>query len=124
MIQGLLILNDASYVPHRWHGTLLAIAISAIATFFNTYGAKHLPTLEGIILILHIFGFFAILIPLWVLAPRNTADVVFTQFTNGGGWSSIGLACLVGMISPIYAFVGPDSATHMGRCTPFLSFYT
>jgi hypothetical protein len=81
-------------------------AISLIATLINTYGASQLPTMEAIILILHVFGFFVVMIPLWVMAPRAPAEVVFTQFTNGGGWSSIGLACVIGQITPIYSFVG------------------
>ena len=58
-------------------------------------------------------GFFAILVPLWVLAPRNTAEAVFTQFTDGGNWGSIGLSCLIGIFSPVFSFIGPDSATHV-----------
>ncbi|KAJ9660474.1 hypothetical protein H2201_006896 [Coniosporium apollinis] len=56
MIQGLLVLNYENYVPERWHGTLLLVAIALVATFVNTYGARHLPMLEGIILLLHILG--------------------------------------------------------------------
>jgi choline transport protein len=70
---------------------------------------------ENVILVLHITGFFAILIPLWALAPRNSAEMVFTQFTDGGNWGSIGLSCLVGMLGPVFTFIGPDSATHMAE---------
>lgn len=56
MIQGLLVLNYENYVPERWHGTLLLVAIALVAAFVNTYGARHLPMLEGIILLLHILG--------------------------------------------------------------------
>lgn len=114
-IQSLLVINDASYVFENWQTTLFIIAISFFAIIFNTYLANRLPLVEGIVLILHICGFFAILIPLWVLAPRNTADAVFTQFTDGGNWGNIGLSCLVGMLSPIFSFIGPDSAVHMSE---------
>lgn len=114
-IQSLLVINDSSYDFQRWHGTLLIIAISFLAIIFNTNLAKHLPLVEGIILILHICGFFAILIPLWILAPRNSAESVFTEFTDGGGWGNIGLSCLIGMLSPVFSFIGPDSATHMSE---------
>jgi len=113
MIQGLIVLNNPNYNPTRWQGTLFTIAISLVATFFNTYGAKHLPLLEGLILFLHIFGFFAILIPLWVLSPKNSAKDVFTTFQDNGGWGSIGTASVIGQIGPIFAFVGPDAGTHM-----------
>ncbi|KAF2400463.1 amino acid transporter [Trichodelitschia bisporula] len=115
MIQALIVLWDETYTPTRWQGTLLTIAIALIATFFNTYGAKQLPLLEGFILLLHVFGFFGILIPLWVVAPKQEASKVFGSFSDGGGWGSIGTACLVGMISPIFSFIGPDAGTHMSE---------
>ena len=51
----------------------------------------------------------------WVLAPRNAATVVFTQFTDSGGWSSMGLALMVGQISAIYACICSDAAAHMSE---------
>lgn len=114
-IQSLLAINDANYVFENWQTTLFIIAISFFSIIFNTYLANRLPLVEGIVLILHICGFFAILVPLWVLAPRNTAEEVFTQFTDGGNWGNIGLSCLVGMLSPIFSFIGPDSAVHMSE---------
>ncbi|KAF2198016.1 amino acid transporter [Delitschia confertaspora ATCC 74209] len=114
-IQGLIILNNGSYVPKRWHLTMLVIAIMTFCQLFNTFLARKLPLVEGIVLVLHICGFFAILIPLWVLGERGNAKKVFTTFTDGGGWGSIGLSCLVDMLSPIFSFIGPDSATHMSE---------
>ncbi len=105
-IQGLLVLNNASYVFERWHGTLLVIAVSCFSVIFNTVAAKQLPMVEGLVLILHVFGFFAILIPLWVLAPRTPTSVVFTQFSNNGGWPSVGLSCLIGLLSPVFTLLG------------------
>lgn len=105
-IQGLLVLNYPSYVYERWHGTLLVIAVSFIAVIFNTVFVKQLPMVEGVILVLHVFGFFAILIPLWVLAPHNSAKEVFTVFTDGGNWGSMGLSTLIGVLSPALSFIG------------------
>ena len=114
-IQSLLALNDASYIFERWQGTLLIIAISLFSILFNTYQAKRLPLIENLMLVLHICGFFAILIPLWILAPKNSTSAVFTQFSDGGNWGNDGLSCLVGMLSAIFSFIGPDSATHMSE---------
>jgi len=112
-IQGIIVLNDSSYVAQPWHATLMIIAVAAVSILFNTFFAKKLPLIEGIILIIHVFGFFGILIPLWALSPRQPASVVFTEFTNAYEWNSQGLACLVGIIGPMYSLLGPDSAVHM-----------
>ena len=122
MIQGLIVLNNPGYEPTRWQGTLFIIAIALLATFFNTYLARHLPLLEGLILLMHVLGFFAVLIPLWVLAPINPASKVFGSFYNGAGWPSIGTACIVGQLAPIFSFLGPDAAVHMGK-SPYTHVY-
>lgn len=116
-VQGLAILNyPDTYQPERWHLTPITIAILTACMTFNTLFYRHLPLLETLALILHIAGFFAILIPLWIMGPRpaSTRDVFFT-FTDGGGWGNTGLSCLVGMLSPIFGFLGSDSATHMSE---------
>jgi amino acid transporter len=116
MIQGLLILNHESYVPQRWHLTLMVIAVETICQAFNTFFYRQLPLVELVALVLHFVGFFAILIPLWVMGsrPKSAAEVFFT-FSDGGGWGSTGLACMVGILSPIFSMLGPDSATHMAE---------
>jgi hypothetical protein len=114
-IQGVIALNDEKYVAEPWHATLMIIAVAAVAILFNTFFAKKLPLIEGVILIIHVFGFFSVLIPLWALSPRQSAEVVFTEFKNFNGWPSQGLGCLVGIIGPMYSLVGPDSAVHMAE---------
>jgi hypothetical protein len=99
----------------RWHGTLFVIAIIAFATIFNTFLAQRLPMIERLVLIIHLLGFFAIVIPLWISAPRNSAKDVFTEFSNAGGWSSTGLSVMAGILSPIYALLGVDSAAWEGN---------
>lgn len=114
-IQGLIVLNYDTYVYKHWHGTLLAMAVILLCAVFNTILAKRLPLVEGIVLVLHICGFFAILIPLWVLAPRSSSREVWTVFEDSNGWGSNGLACLVGIITPVVSLLGADAATHMSE---------
>ncbi|KAK0620409.1 amino acid permease [Immersiella caudata] len=115
MIQGLLVLNNPDYVFKNWHGTLLVVAITAFCIIFNTFLAKKLPMVEGIILIFHVLGFFAVLIPLWVLGPRGDPKQVFTEFLNLGGWQTDGLSFMVGLLAPVYTLIGADSAVHMAE---------
>lgn len=44
------------------------MAVIAFVSFFNTVLAAKLPFIEGVLLILHMAGLFAIIIPLWVSA--------------------------------------------------------
>lgn len=91
-------------------------AVLTFSIIFNTFFVSKLPVLEGTVLVLHIVGFFAILVPLWILADMpKPASEVFFSFTDGGQWGNMGLSCLVGMLSPVFSFLGPDAATHMSE---------
>ena len=115
IIQGLIALQDASYEPQQWHGTLLIIAVVLFCIIFNTSLAKKLPLIEGFILLLHVIGLFAIVIPLWVLAPRNSARVALTQFSNGGNWPTMGTAYMIGLLTALSSMMGFDCSVHMCR---------
>lgn len=106
IIQGLIILNQPTYTPTRWQGTLLYYVVLAWMVFINTWLARWLPKVEGIFLCFHILGFFAILIPLVYLGPHGSAKDVFTTFLNEGDWSSDGLSFFVGIIASVYTFTG------------------
>lgn len=56
--------------------------------------------------LLHVGGFLGILIVLGVMAPKNTASFVFTEFVNSSGWESDGVSWLVGLLSAVYPFLG------------------
>lgn len=115
IVQGLTVLFASDYVYQRWHGTLIIFAVAIFSVLFNTFLARKLPKIEIAMLVCHVVGFFAILIPLWVCGPHNSAADVFTKFTNSGGWPSTGLSCLVGLTAPVFSLIGPDSTVHMGK---------
>ncbi|KAE8368540.1 amino acid transporter [Aspergillus caelatus] len=116
MLVGVIAINyPDSYTYKPWHVTLLVIAVAVVALVFNTFLAQKLPLIEGVILVVHCFGFFGILIPLWVLSPSVPPSEVFGSIEDRGGWDNNGLSCLVGLVVPIYALIGPDSAVHMSE---------
>lgn len=119
IIQGLIVLNDSNYASQPYQGTLLVWAVTVFCILFNIFLARRLPLVEGILLVIYIVGFFVIIIPLWVLAPRADAREVFTTFNNAGGWNSKGTAFMVGLSGIIPGLAGYDCAVHMGMLRPF-----
>ncbi|KAK0261593.1 hypothetical protein LTR35_017846 [Friedmanniomyces endolithicus] len=115
IIQGLIALNDDTYGYERWHGTLLTIAVICFAIVFNTLLAGKLPLTEGFAVIFHICGLFGVIIPLWCMAPRATAQDAFLTFTNNGGWPTTGLSCMIGLTAPITILIGYDCSAHMSE---------
>lgn len=116
LIQAFIILNSPSYVPQLWHGTLLGYFVLVCCAIINIWLIKYLPKLEGVVLIIHVLGFFAVIIPLLRLAPRSTSEFVFTNFSNGGGWASNGVAFMVGgFLTNTFPLIGYDGASHMSE---------
>ncbi|RAL07831.1 amino acid transporter [Aspergillus homomorphus CBS 101889] len=115
LTQGLLVLNYPGYNYQRWHGTLLMFAELGICVLVNSIGARLLPKVEGLILIIHTMGFFAVLIPLVYLAPHQDASFVFGSFINNSGWSSAGLTWLIGLMGTNLPFIGYDGPCHMAE---------
>lgn len=71
-IEALIQLNDPNYIPQRWEGTLLFWATIVVAVLINTVLGQLLPPIETFMLIIHVLGFFAILIPLVYVYPSDT----------------------------------------------------
>jgi choline transport protein len=67
MIQSLVYVNKESYEATNWQGTMMVgsidIAVWAI-TFIvylgNVYGGRAMPVFQNVMLIVHVFGFFAV----------------------------------------------------------------
>lgn len=72
-------MNKADYVYMAWHGTLLTIAAATFTLLFNIFLVRKLPFIEGILVVIHIFGFFAVLVTLWVLSPTGDPKTVFVS---------------------------------------------
>jgi choline transport protein len=89
--------------------------VASFSVFFNTFLVKKLPLVEGIVLVIHVFGFFAVLITLWVLGPVGNASEVFTTFNDYGEWGSDGLSALVGILAVMIPLLGADGAVHMSE---------
>ena len=105
-IQALATLAYPDYGYKRWHGTLIFYAVIFLAIIMNTFLGKLLPGFEGLVLVVHTCGFFAILVTICYLSPKNSAEVVFQTFINGGAWTTNGESFFVGALTSMFMFVG------------------
>lgn len=100
-------LNNPSYAPAQWHGTLIMWVIVAMSSLVNIYGIKIVPALQMVGGIMHITFFIAIIVPIILLARRSTSEFVFTELlTSEQGWQSGGVAWCLGMLTVTYCFLG------------------
>ncbi|KAI1335037.1 putative GABA permease [Xylariaceae sp. FL0016] len=117
MIQGLILLTHPEYADSmkNWHGTLLFWSVILFSYGINTAIGTLLAKFEGLVLVLHLLGFFAVIFPLALLSDHGTATDVFKTSLNLGGWQTQGLSFCVGIIGAVFAFLGGDAAIHMSE---------
>jgi choline transport protein len=83
------------------------------AVTMNSTTGPVLAKFEGLVLIMHLVGFFCVIIPLVYLGPHGDPSTVFTVFLDGGGWHSKTLSFLVSLPVTAVCLMGADSAVHV-----------
>ncbi|PQE33054.1 hypothetical protein CJF32_00011170 [Rutstroemia sp. NJR-2017a WRK4] len=102
LVEAIAQITDPDFAFTTWQYTLLMIGYLLITIVFNTWLAKTLPMIETFSLFGHLLGFIVVLVPLWVMAPKNSASDVFLKVVNNAGWSNTGTSCLIAQVSVIY----------------------
>lgn len=94
---------------------MLIWAVLATCVLFNTFFSKKLPLVEGVIVVLHIAGFFVVTITLWVMSDRSAAGNPFTLFQDNMAWDNLPLAVVIGLTGATSTFVGVEAGAHMSE---------
>jgi hypothetical protein len=89
------------------------LAFILIAIVFNTVLANRLPTVEWVFAVCHVLG-VVVFVPLLAMGTITKGSDPVVDFYNSSGWSSNGLATMVGAAAPITALIGFDCSVHMG----------
>lgn len=104
--------------PPRWTVFITYEILNFMMIFFNLY-EKPLPMISQMALYVSLVSF--VVITIVVLAKSSghyqNAKFVFVEFSNGTGWSSSGIAFIVGLINPNWSFSCLDAATHLAEET-------
>ncbi|KXT14184.1 hypothetical protein AC579_2450 [Pseudocercospora musae] len=121
-VEAMIQVTNSEYAFARWQATLIMLAFTVLTIFFNTWGAPVLPALEVACLVGHLAAFLVVLIPLWVLCSKNSADDVFLHFEDNSGWGNIGTAYLISQVYVMYCNLGSDSVVHISEEVEDASF--
>lgn len=104
-----IVTANMEYDASRWHATVINIAFTLFALAANVLGSRALPYWQNAVFAFHIIAFVAFLTPTWVNVAKVSHHDVWNLWENRGGWSSMGLAVLVGQMPGITAHVGIDT---------------
>lgn len=102
--------------PEKWQVFLTFELLNAFLTLFNIW-EKPLPYISQWALYTSLSSFVIITITVLICArgQYQSAKFVFATFNNETGWSSGGIAFIVGLINPAWSFSCLDCATHMAE---------
>lgn len=110
--------DDPNKTVETWEVFITYEIVNVLLVFFNMW-EKPLPRISQASLAVSLFSF--VVITITVLAKSsghyNSAHFVFVEFSNGTGWSTAGIAFIVGLINPNWSFSCLDAATHMAEET-------
>lgn len=117
IIQALMVVNNPTYSPKQWAGTLFTILTVIVVAAFNTFAASHLPFAEGVFATCRVFAFVPIIVTLWVMvSPKMSAAEVFVHFKDHTHtWPSTGVSVLVGQITCMFTTFGSDAVAHLAE---------
>jgi choline transport protein len=72
--------HESTDYSSSWQVTMTVFLFILLTVGFNIFFAQHLPLAEGIVLFLHVFGFFSFSLTLWIMADHAPAKDIFTNF--------------------------------------------
>ena len=67
-VEAIIVLADPSHAIQTWQTALLAWAVVIVSILCNILLFRKLPLIEGIVMIAHVFGFFAFIVVLWCVS--------------------------------------------------------
>jgi choline transport protein len=108
-------MNHETYVPERWHVTLMMWAIFIMFTVTNIFARKILAPLEVLGGTFHIVLYPAFIGVLAYFGNHNSATFVFTEFHSFGGWKNSGVVFSLGTLCGSFAATAFDGILHMGK---------
>ncbi|USW54086.1 Putative amino acid/polyamine transporter I [Septoria linicola] len=116
IIQGVLVLDYPDYASEPWQGMLLTWAVILACVFMNVVLPRLLPKFNFAVMIIHLCGFVAVLVTLWVMTPSlRSNEFVWKTSMNEGGWPTQSLSYCVGFLGNVATFVGADASVHMAE---------
>lgn len=113
-VQAVVVLNYPGYEAQRWHATLMMWAILICAAIFNTLLVRLLSLVDVATGLANVAGFFVVIIPILYFGSHASAEEVFARYLSLAGYSD-GTAWLVGLITPVFTFLGVDCVLHLSE---------
>ncbi|KAI9693319.1 MAG: hypothetical protein M1822_005315 [Bathelium mastoideum] len=108
-------LGHPDFVIEPWHVFVAYQVANLFCFLFNTQG-RILPLVGHATFYCSLISFFITMVTIPAVAPTHQhAKFVFATFINNTGWSSNGIAFIVGLVNTNWCFSCLDGATHLAE---------
>ncbi|KAM0753010.1 APC amino acid permease [Meredithblackwellia eburnea MCA 4105] len=106
--------TDGAYVASNGHIVGTYIAILCIHGLLNSCGTKILAQITRTFVFVNLGTALVVIVSLYATTKdKHTAKYVFTDVNNNTGWSSDGLAFLLGLLSVQWTMTDYDATAHI-----------
>jgi choline transport protein len=96
-------LNNSSYTIQRWHCVLVTYLMAILAALVNIFFATLLNKISTAVLSWNILSFFVVVITILATNDhKQSASFVFKDFQNDTGFSSPGMAVMIGLLQSFF----------------------
>ena len=96
-------LNHPNYVIQRWHCVLVTYLMAILAACVNIFAATLLNKISTAVLVWNIGSFLIVIITILSTNDnKQSASFVFTDFQNQTGFSSPGMAVMIGLLQSFF----------------------
>ncbi|KAH0846343.1 GABA permease [Fonsecaea pedrosoi] len=113
-ILGMANLNNPSYTIERWHTVLVTYLIATLAALSNVYLSRWLNQISTFAVAWNILSFFVVIITILAANDhKQSASFVFSDFQNQTGFSSGGMAVMIGLLQTLFGMCCYDAPSHM-----------
>jgi len=100
---GMANLNNPSYTIQRWHCVLVTYLMAICAALVNIFLSRHLNQISTAVLCWNILSFFVVIITILAANDhKQSASFVFGDFQNQTGFSSSGMAVMIGLLQSFF----------------------
>jgi choline transport protein len=111
---GMAQLNNPSYVIERWHCVLVTYLLALLAATFNLYCSHWLERLSTAALCWNIGSFVIVVVTILACNDhKQPASFVFIDFQNETGFSSSGMAVMIGLLQTFFGMCCYDAPSKM-----------
>ncbi|KIW20502.1 hypothetical protein PV08_01077 [Exophiala spinifera] len=111
---GMANLNYPDYEIQRWHCVLVTYLMAIAATGVNVFLSRYLNQISTFAVIWNVMSFFVVVITILACNDhKQPASFVFKDFQNDTGFSSSGMAVMIGLLQTLFGMCCYDAPAHM-----------